>query len=161
MSVEWEEGFIKKHPLKIKNIDLFLHGTSSKNYLNIQRIGFLLRDVPNRNWGVSQRGICFERYPKEVGISVDDFIDLMKHYCEVACEHDDSSEGVILQIKGRELKELGCPIKPDLNKPPEFRYDAEGIPIDVDSDASFLSIVIDCDIPLRYLEVVKRVSFKG
>jgi hypothetical protein len=162
MNVEWEKQFIQGHPLKIKDTDLFLHGTSSKNYSAIQHIGFLLRDSVARNWSISQSGICFERYRKEAGISIDNFIDLMKHYCEVACKRDGSTEGVVLQLTGRELKEIGCCTEPDLNKPLELKYDSEGIPIDINSDASFLSIVVkDCDIPIKYLRVVRRISFKS
>jgi hypothetical protein len=55
----------------------------------------------------AKRGICFERYPKEAGIGIDYLIYLIKHYYEVARRNDGSSEGVVLQIKGRELRELG------------------------------------------------------
>jgi hypothetical protein len=159
MCVDWEERFSKEHPLKIKDTDLFLHGTSQKKYLAIQAKSRLLRNVPVRNWGISRIGICFEKYVKQgqyCGV-----VDLtIKHCCEVACENDGSSEAVVLQIKGRELKKLGCPIYADWNKPYEVIRNSEGIPIDVNSEASVLSIiVIDRDIPLRYLEVVKRVPF--
>jgi hypothetical protein len=166
MCVDWEERFSKEHPLKIKDTDLFLHGTSSKKYLAIQCTGFLLRKVPDRNWGVSRIGICFEKYVKQgqyCGVSAADLADrTIKDCCKVACENDGSSEAVVLQIKGRELKELSCPIYADWNKRYAVIYDVEGIPIDVNSDTPVLSIiVIDRDIPLRYLEVVKRVPFKG
>ena len=166
MSMEWDEWFSREHPLKIRDSDLFLHGTSSRNYSDIQRTGFLLRKAPNRNWGISERGICFERYVKQgqyCGVSSVSLVDVtIENYCEIACKHDGSSEGVVLQVKGRELKELGCPIYADWNKLYPCKRNTEGIPIDVDSDVSVLSIiVVDCDVPVRYLEVVKRISFKG
>jgi hypothetical protein len=169
MGVDLKEQFSKEHPLnlKIKDTDLFLHGTSSKKYWIIQTTGFLLRGVADRNWSVSQTGICFEKYvarahPKQgqyCGVSVADRIDhTIKMCCKVACENDDSSEAVVLQIKGRELRKLGCPIYADWNKPYWKVRDVEGNPIDVNYDAPYLSIIIiDCDIPLKYLEVVKRV----
>jgi hypothetical protein len=107
MCVDWEERFSKEHPLeaKIKDTDLFLHGTSSKKYSAIQAKRRLLRNVPVRNWGISRIGVCFEKYVKQgqyCGV-----VDLtIKRYCEVACEKDGSSEGVVLLIKGRELKKL-------------------------------------------------------
>lgn len=168
MGVNWEEQFSKEHPLnfKIKDTDLFLHGTSSKRYWYIQTTGFLFRRVPDRNWGISRPGICFEKYVKQGeywGVRAADHIDhTIKKCCRVACENDDSSEAVVLQIKGKELKKLGCPIYANWNKAYAKVMDVKGIPIDVNYDASFLSIiVIDCDIPLEYLEVVKRVPFKG
>lgn len=161
MCVDWEERFSKEHPLtlKIKDTDLFLHGTSSKKYLVIQRTGFLLRKVPDRNWGISRIGVCFEKYVKDgqyCGV-----VDLtIKRYCETTCKKDGSSEGVVLLIKGRELKKLACPIYGDWNKNYPLIYNSEGKPIDIDSEAELLSIVVDRDIPLRYLEVAKRVPFK-
>ncbi len=111
-------------------------------------------------------GICFEKYVGQgqyCDVDSTDLVDrTIKHYCEVACEHDGSLEGVVLQIKGRELKELGCPIYADWNKLYPCIHDMKGIPIDVDSAAPVLSIIVlDRDIPLRYLEVVKKVSFKA
>lgn len=158
MNMEWEKGFIKKHPLKIKDTDLFIHGTSSKNYSAIQRTGFLLRNVPIRNWKISTRGIRFERYPKS-RISFDQFVDhIVERYCKPACEKTHSSEGVVLQIKGRELNEIGCCVKPDSNMPLPYKYDSEGIPIGLNSNYPYLTIIItDRDIPLRCLEVIKRV----
>jgi hypothetical protein len=162
MCVDWEERFSKEHPLeaKIKDTDLFLHGTSSKKYSAIQAKRRLLRDVPVRNWGISRIGVCFEKYVKQgqyCGV-----VDLtIKRYCEVACEKDGSLEGVVLQIKGKELKKLACPIYGDWNKNYPLKHNSEGIPIDVDSEAELLSIIVDRDIPLRYLEVVKRAPFKA
>jgi hypothetical protein len=68
---------------------------------------------------------------------------------------------VVLLIKGRELKKLACPIYGDWNKNYPLKYNSEGKPIDVDSEAELLSIVVDHDIPLRYLEVAKRMPFKA
>jgi hypothetical protein len=162
--VEWEERFSRLHPLKIKDTDVFLHGTSLKKYLAIQSKGFLLREVPQRNWSISQKGICFEKYEEGqyCGTNAKDLIDItIEGYCNATCRSDQSKEGVILQIKGRELKRLGCPIYADWNKNFPLIYDAEGIPIDVDSDAPVLSIIVlDCDIPLEYLEVAKKVPYK-
>jgi hypothetical protein len=162
MHVDWEEQFSKRHPLKIKDTDLFLHGTSSKKYSTIQRTGFLLRKVPDRNWGVSRTGICFEKYVERgqyCAIGAASFVDrTIRQCCEVACENDNSSEGIVLQIRGRELKKLGCPIYADWNKPYAIIVDSEGMPIDVDPDAPVLSIIIiDRDVPLGSLEVVKRL----
>jgi hypothetical protein len=64
-------------------------------------------------------------------------------------------------VKGRELKKLACPIYVDWNKNFPLKRDSEGKPIDVNSNAELLSIIVDGDIAFRYLEVVKRVSFKG
>jgi len=57
MSADWREQFSEKHILnsKIKDTDLFLHGTNSKEYLPIQRTGFLLRNIPGRNWSISRK----------------------------------------------------------------------------------------------------------
>ena len=166
MCVEWKEHFSKAHPLRIKENDLFLHGTSSRKYSAIQRSGFLLRKAPNTNWGISQMGVCFEKYVKHAqycGVSATYLVDrVIKHYCEIACKNDGSLEGVVLQTKGRELKELGCPIYADWNKPYPLIRDVEEIPVNVDSDLPVLSIIVlDCDIPLRYLEAIKRVPFKA
>ncbi len=68
-----------------------------------------------------------------------------------------------MQIKGRELKKLGCPIYVDWNKPYARIRNSEGIPIDVDTNTKYklLSIIIvDRDIPLKYLKVVKKLPFK-
>ena len=164
LNMFWEE-FSKAHPVKIKDTDVFLHGTSSKKYLAIKSIGFLKAKAPATNWGISKKGICFEKYDVHgtyAGGRAADFTEMtIRSYCETTCRKDHSSEGVILQIKGRELKKLGCPIYADWNKPPPVIKDSEGIPIDVDSDAPVLSIIIlDKDIPLEYLEVVRRISFK-
>lgn len=161
-----EEEFSKANPVKIKDTDVFLHGTSSKKYLAIKSIGFLKRKAPATNWGISKKGICFEKYDEHgtyAGCRAADLIEMtIRRYCETTCRRDHSSEGVILQIKGRELKKLGCPIYADWNKRYAVIRDSEGIPIDVDSNAPVLSIIIlDKDIPLEYLEVVRRIPFKN
>ena len=158
--MDWEERFSKKHPLNIKDHDAFLHGTSLNKYLAIQSAGLLLRKVSARNWGISRKGICFEKYVERgqyCGV-----VDLtMKNYCKAACGNDNSSEGVILKVKGQELIELGCPVYADWNKPYPLIRDKEGIPLDVDSNASLLSIIIiDRDVPIECLEVVRRIPFK-
>ena len=123
-----------------------------------------MREVPQRNWSISQAGICFEKYEEGqyCGTNAKNLIDLtIEGYCNATCRSDQSKEGVILQIKGKELKKLGCPTYADWNKPYPLVKDAEGVPIDVDSNAHVLSvIVVDCDIPLEYLEVVRRIPFK-
>ena len=59
------------------------------------------------------------------------------------------------------LRKLGCPIYVDLDKPYAVIRDSEGIPIDVDSNSPVLSIILlDKDIPIEYLEVVRRIPFK-
>jgi len=161
----WEEKFSKAHPVKVKDTDIFLHGTSSKKYLAIKSIGFLKRKAPATNWGISKKGICFEKYDEHgtyCGVRSADVTErTIRGYCEASCRNDHSSEGVILQIKGRELRKLGCPIYADWNKPLPLIYDSERIPINVDSNAPVLSIVIlDKDIPLEYLRVVRRMPFK-
>jgi hypothetical protein len=104
--------------------------------------------------------ICFEKYVKHGKYSRVITLSIEGH-CKAACRNDQSSEGVILQIKGRELKKLGCPIYADWNEGYLLVKDSEGIPMDVDSNASMLPIVIiDRDIPLEYLEVVKKLHFK-
>ena len=160
--MEWEERFSKEHPItsKIKDTDVFLHGTSSKKYLAIQSTGFLRRKVPMRNYGISRKGICFEKYVEHGEYSGVTSLSIEGH-CKIACENDQSSEGVILQIKGRELKNLGCPIYADWNVGYPFVKDSEEIPIDVDSNASLLPIIIiDRDIPIKYLIATKRLPFK-
>ncbi len=51
--MEEEEKFSKEHPLKIKDTDIFLHGTSSKKYSAIQSKGFMLGGIPERNYPIS------------------------------------------------------------------------------------------------------------
>lgn len=156
-----DERFSRNHPLnsKIKDTDLFRHGTSSKRYLAIQKARSLLIEAPDRNWGISEKGICFEKYDKKGQYLVDYTIE---KYCNAACLKDGSSEGVVLEITGRDLKKLGCPIYVDWKKPINVRRDANGIPINIKSDRPDLSIILlDRDIPLRYLKVVKRMPFKG
>jgi hypothetical protein len=161
--VDWEERFSKAHPLnsKIKDTDIFLHATSMKKYLAIQSKGLLLKEVPQRNYSISQVGVYFEKYAQD-GTSAKMLVDLtLQGYCNTICRSDHSKEGVVLQIKGRELKKLGCPIYADWNKPYPIIRDVEWIPMDVDYDAPVLSIiVVDCDIPLEYLELVRKVPFK-
>ena len=160
--MEWQESFSRKNPLnsRIRDTDVFLHGTSLKKYRAMQSKGFLLTRLKNKNFSISQNGICFEKYD-EHGKYSDMIKNTIRNYCETACRNDQSSEGVILRIKGRELKKLGCPIYADWNKNYIPKYNNEGIPIDVDYNAPFLSIiVVDTDIPLECLEEVRRISFK-
>ena len=162
---EDDARFSKKYPLntKIKDTDVFLHGTSSKRYDAIKSTGYLLRNVSaRRNFTISQSGICFEKYVASGKLANANTIDnAMTRYCLNACKNDRSLEGVILQISGRELKKLGCPIFVDWNKPINRILNSVGVPIGVNYNALFLSIIIvDKDIPVEYLEVRKRVPFK-
>ena len=163
--MNWEEKFSKEHPLnsKIEDTDVFLHGTSSKRYREIQSTGFLRREVPIRNYSISQKVICFEKYVEhgKRGDNADLIDRTIRGHCLNACRQDHSSEGVILKINGRELKNLKCPIYADSNEPFVCIRDSEWIPVDVDYNANFLSIAItDCDIPFKYLEVFRIVPFK-
>lgn len=163
--MDWRETFSKAHPLnaKIKDTDVFLHGTSSNKYSAIQSKGFILRDVPERNYPISEKGICFERYVKNNVDNIYVIIPTVRDYCRTACAHDQSLEGVILQIKGIELKKLGYPIYVDWIKQYTLITDSEGIPVEVDTNTprKLLSIIIvDRDIPFEYLRVVKRLPFK-
>ncbi|MCW4040407.1 MAG: hypothetical protein NWE83_06615 [Candidatus Bathyarchaeota archaeon] len=156
-----DEDFSKAHPVKIKDTDVFLHGTSSKKYLAIKTIGFLKRDTTATNWDISSNSIYFEKYDIHDTFARE-LIDMtIQKYCEATCRKDQSSEGVILQITGRDIKHLGCKVYADWNKPYDIIRDANGKAIDVDSNASVLSIIIiDKDIPLDYLTVFRRISFK-
>ena len=161
------EKFSTEHPVTVKDSDLFLHGTSSKKYFDIKRKGFLLRKVNGKNFSISQNGICFEKYDEHVtyaGRNSADFIeDVIRGYCETACRKDHSLEGVIVQIKGRELNKLGCKIYADWNTPygNAIIRNSMGKPIGVDSNASVLPIIIvDKNIPFEYLKVFKRIHFK-
>ena len=58
--MDWEEAFSKANPVKIKDTDVFLHGTSSKKYLDIKSTGFLKRKASATNWGISKNGICLK-----------------------------------------------------------------------------------------------------
>lgn len=154
-----DEKFSKDHPLKINDLYIFLHGTSSNKFLQIKDSGFLLRKPPVRNYSLSQGGVYFEKYCRNYANS--DVTRLtIKGCCQAACRNDNSSEGVILQIKGKQLNNLGCPIYADWNKHVPRIFDSRGIPVDVDSSAPVLSIIIDRDIPLNFLKVVKRLPFK-
>jgi len=155
--VKEEEEFSRKHPLnsKIKDTDLFHHCTSSKRYLAIKSSGFLRRNVSERTYSISQSGICFEKYI-EKGMSESSDIG----HWRAACRTDHSKEGVILQITGEKLKNLGCSIYADWNNGYLFKYNSEGLRVDVDTEGPFLSIIIvDCDIPFEYLEVVGKGTF--
>lgn len=128
-----EEDFSKKHPVtsKIKDTDIFLHGTSLKKYLSIQSTRYLLRNVPRseRNTSLSQLGtICFakldKRYPELT-------FESMRQNCLAACQNDKSIEGVILKITGKDLKKLNGFVYADWNYGYGFIYSIEGRPIDV------------------------------
>ena len=156
--MEWSEKFSRNHPLnaKIKDTDVFLHITSLKKYWVIDSTGFLLRNVSERTYSTSKNGICFEKYVKNGVAELS-----VEGYCDDTCRSDNSKEAVILQITGEQLKNLGVNIYADWNDPYPLIHDPEWRPIDVDTEASFLSIIIvDCDISLEYLEVVSNVSFK-
>ena len=85
----------------------------------------------------------------------------MVRFCEAACnnKNDRSIEGVILKITGRNLKRLGCPIYADWNYGFSHKRDSQWLPVDVDySGLGVTSIIItDCDIPIEYLEIAKRI----
>jgi hypothetical protein len=87
-------------------------------------------------------------------------IDTVSHWCHSACVHDGSKEGVILRITGKELKKLNCEIYNDINMNSKLLRDSEGIPIGVDSNWPFLSIVVECDVPFEYLTLFRKVPIK-
>lgn len=154
MSDFWKT-FSLAHPLndKIKDDDLFLHGTSSKRYSKIKSSGYLLTELPNRVQQISQpKGICFERIPKDGYI-----LDVINKYAKSACEQDGSLTGIILQINGANLKKLGCPIYPDGNKHIVTIRGPTGIPISVDVNSRYLSIIVDKDVPVEYLTLFKEI----
>lgn len=158
--------FSKKHPVnsQIKDTDVFLHGTSTKRYFAIKFEGFLKRRINVKNFGISQNGICFERYEKTGrfcgGGSADLIETTLRDYCERACRKDQSSEGVILQITGKQLKKLDCPIYADWNKVYSTKK-SEGVPFEVDLNSPVISIIVlDKDIPFEYLEIWKRISLQ-
>ena len=162
---EHEEKFSKAHPLnsKIRDNDIFLHATSMKKYLAIQSTRCLLKNAPQRNFSISQAGVCFEKYEdgKHGGACAKRVIDLtMNGYCYDNCRSDQSTEAVVLQIIGKDLKKLGCPVYVDWNKHFPYLFDDEHRPVDVDYDSLLLSIVVDCDVPLEYLSVAKKITLK-
>ena len=116
-----DEKYSRKFPLneKIKDTDVFLHGTSSKRYDAIKSTGYLLRDVSVlRNFSISQPRICFEKYVTSGKLANGKTIDLMeKEYCFKPCKTDGCLEGVILEISGKALKKLDCPILADWSNP--------------------------------------------
>ena len=144
----------------MKDTEILLHGTSSKSFLSIQSSGFLKRSVSDsENYTVSQSGtICFERYIESCKSIIQ---GNMVRFCEAACnnKNDRSIEGVILKITGRNLKRLGCPIYADWNYGFSHKRDSQWLPVDVDySGLGVTSIIItDCDIPIEYLEIAKRI----
>lgn len=156
--MDWLEKFSRDHPLngKFKDADVFLHGTSLKKYLEIKSSGFLRKNVSKRNYGISPNGVCFDKYFEKHGVAE---LSVESHW-KTACRNDQSTEGVILQIKGSELKKLKCPIYADWNDGYPHVYDPYGIPVEVDTEASFLSIIVNGDVPFEYLEVVRRLPFK-
>lgn len=85
----------------------------------------------------------------------------IRHHYEAACRTDKSSDGVILQITGRELKKLGCSIYADWNYNYPVKRTCDYIRLDVNYDAPVISIIIvDKDIPFEYLRVFKRIPIK-
>ncbi len=157
-----EEQFSKLHPItsQVEDNEIFLHGTSSKRFLSIQSSGFLKRSLSDsENYSVSQAGtICFERYIESCKNIIQ---QNMMRFCKAACnnKNDRSTEGVILKITGKNLKELGCPIYADWNYGFHYKRDSQWLPVDVDySGLGVTAIIItDCDIPIDYLEVVKKI----
>lgn len=148
---------LKKYPVTVKDTDVFLHGTSMKNYQDIQSSGFLKRNVSQRNWQLSNNDvICFEKWVKQNDKAV---IETVTHYCYSACTQDKSTEGIILRITGKELKKLNCKIYSDPNINSRLIRDNEGIPIGVDSDSPILSIIVEADIPTTFLKEVKRIPY--
>ncbi len=160
-----DERFSRKYPLndKIKDTDVFLHGTSSKRVDSIKSKGFLLRNVDfARNFSISNSGICFEKYVTSGAHANPRTIDdiAIQNYCRNSCKKDGSLEGIVLQIKGSELKKLDCTIYIDWNKPIARTYDSLGRPNGVNYHTLFVSVIIvDKDIPIEYLEVKGRVPF--
>ena len=110
--------------------------------MKIQSTGFLLRKINDKNFSISQNGICFEKYDKHGtygGMNSADFIEYsIRRHCEAVCRTDQSPEGVILRITGKELKKLGCPIYADWNKPFPLKRTSDYIPQDVNYDASVI-----------------------
>jgi len=160
-----EEKFSKAHPLnsKIKDKDIFLHATSMKRFLAIQQTGFLLKNPPQKNFSISQVGVCFEKYEdgKYCGADAKGVIDLtMNGYCQTTCRADQSTEGVILQAFGKDLLKIGCAIYADWNKRTPRIRNKEGKAVDVDYSSNVLSIVVDGDVPVESLTIMKKVPFK-
>ena len=158
----WED-FSKKHPLnvKIKDTDVFLHGTSSKKYSAIQSKGFLKRNVLTKNHQLSAPlAIYFEKYNK---YRQPDFTQYSAANCSKnACENknDRSLDGVILRITGRRLKRLGCNIYVDCNYPTRFIRDENRKPVAVDRKQLIYIKITEFDIPSKYLKVVKRLTLE-
>ena len=152
---EEDERFSKAHPLtaKIKDTDIFLHGTSSKNYAAIQITGLLKRSTYVKNYSLSQAGtICFEKYDRKLPMD-----DITSNHCWAACETDGCTQGVILKISGKNLRKLHCPIYADWNYGYGREYDSEGLPVDIDYDTVSSIVILDCDIPIKYLKAVRKV----
>lgn len=126
MSDFWE-FFSKKYPItdQINDGDLFIHGTSSKRFSKIRDSGYLLTKVKDRVQQISQNeGVCIERVPKKGKI-----IDVVREYAKNACENDGSSDGIILEMTGANLRKLGCEIFADWNKPFSRIVNNFGIPV--------------------------------
>mgnify|MGYP005856551401 FL=1 len=84
----------------------------------------------------------------------------MPNYCRNSCQKDGSSEGVVLEIKGKELKKLECPIYADWNKHIVPTYDSLHRPNGVKYDYLFVSVIaVDKDIPIEYLSDKGRIPF--
>ena len=163
-----DEEFSKANPLneRIKDTDIFLHGTSSINFEKIQYSRFLKRKPDEKNFSISENGVCFEKYDTHgiyQGMNSAEYVEryALPHHYGAACRKDKSPEAVILQINGKELKKLCCPICADWNYNYPCKRTRDYIRLDVDYDQPVISIIIvDKDIPFDYLKVFKRIPFE-
>lgn len=154
--------FCRAHPVndKIEDADVFIHATSSDNYDNILNDKMLKCNSGNRNYTDSEQGIYFDKYSgtdleKQFNRETKDLEKIPNLY-KTACRNDGSSELVILEITGMDLKKLQCPIIPDYHDgfTPEWEEEKRvGI-------KDFIAIVIeDKDIPLKCLKVFTKLAF--
>jgi hypothetical protein len=162
-----DEEYSRKHPLNdlIKDTDTFLHGTSLKRYELIKSAGFLLRDIPNRNYSLSTKAICFAKYVSSGKLSNAKTIDkaMKEKYCLNPCIEDACLEGVVLEISGKALKSIDCHIFADWNEHvPRTFNQSSGMPNGVNYNCPILSvIVVDKDIPVRHLVVKRRFPYQS
>jgi hypothetical protein len=159
------------YTVNVKDSDIFLHATSSKNYSDIESAGFLKRmtNTDDKNYPISKNAIYFEKYEKNgiyAGMNAAKYIEKysMPFHCRVACRMDNSPQAVILQITGRNLNRLNCPIYVDPEKDLPFKKDESGElirPLTIDASAPVFSIMIlDKDIPFDYVKIFQRIPFK-